>query len=1327
MERGGGMTPRFECHSHTDKSDFRLVDAINAPTKLVDQAIKIGLQGVCVTDHETVAACPGLNQYYWNKIHDKYPYFKIGLGDEIYLTETREPNQKYYHFILIAKNIKGWHQLCRLSTIAWLNSYVDRRMERVPTLKSDLAEIVGAEPDNLIASTACLGGEISTLILEMEEARRLKNNEVALEKYQKIKSFITWCQSLFHDDFYLEVQPAKSREQIIVNKKMVEIARAMNLKIILTTDAHYLTKDERYIHEGFLNSKDGEREVASFYEYAYLQTEDEIIENLQPSIPDAYEWMCQNTMEIYDKIEMYNLAHPQTIPKVPVKSYPKKVIGEWEVPFTNGEVKYPNLYRMYQSDNDSHRYWVNQCVDKLKELNLYNDEYLKRLELEADIKETVSKKNDTNIFDYPIVLQHYIDMFWELGSTVGAGRGSAGGGLNHWLLGITQIDPVKYDLPFERYMNWATSGLPDIDIDLVPSKRPLILEKIRQERSQYFKMDLKEEEKKNLGCTLVGTYGTASSRRAIQVGMKGYRSEEYPEGIDVDISQYIASLVPSERGQTWSIDDVYYGNEEKDRKPSALFKQAIDQFPGLLDIVKGIEGLCVSRSSHASGVIMNDENPYEFLAYMRTPSGEVITQFDLHTCEWLGATKYDYLLTAVQEKLATTIRLLQRDGVIDDKLSLREAYEKYLDPMKIDYDDPKLWDEVCAGQVLDMFQFDSDIGAVGLKQVQPRTLEDLSNANGLIRLMAEDGKERPMEKFVRFKDDSRLFEKEMIDYGLNEQQRQAVHKYLDSSYGVCISQEAIMWSLMDPDICGFTLGESNKARKVISKKRFDQLASLREEIKAKATSRGMADYVWDIIVAPSKGYGFSRLHALVYAMIGIQTILLATKFNPIYWNTACLIVNSNSQDDNNNDDLDIEVETKEKGSDYGKIATAIGKIRSKGIKVSCVNINKSDYTFVPDAENNQIIYGLKPLSNLNSEIVEDIISKRPFKGIKDFLARCPQKRQVVINLIKAGAFDDCEENFDRKEVMAYDLVQISKLKKKLNLQNFNGLIQTDCVSKEVEKQVRIFNFNKYLKSLKNGEDYLLNDTCMNFLEKFMPETLDSITIEKDEKRINAGVWDKKFYQPNMDIARQWLKDNHDQVLKTYNNKLFLENWNKYAKGTISTWEMASMRFYYHEHELAHVDLRKYGVTNFEDIDVENQVSHYYKRGPMQYPIYKLSRIIGTVISKNDNRSSIKLLTTGGVVNVKFPKEYYSMWKKQISKINPDGKKSVLEKGWFTAGTLLMVTGYRRDDDFVEKTYKDSQTHGIYKITDVIGSDIIIQHERMTVDGGFEEDEEEAAS
>ena len=339
---------------------------------------------------------------------------------------------------MIAKDAIGHKMLRKLSSIAWAQSYFDRGMERVPTLKQELVDVINEfGRGHLIASSACLGSELDNLILQMVAAEQVGNIQGKSEAYSKICEFVEWCKFYFNDDFYCEVQPAQSKEQIIVNKRMKKIADYFNVKIIVTTDAHYLTPEYRDIHAAYLNSKGGERETDEFYHYAYLQTTEEVIKHLEGTDLD-YEELEKNTLEIYNKLEDYSLASKQRVPQVKVKDYPK----------IDSSLGYKTLDYLYQSDDSQDRYWVNQCVDKLKELNLFNDKYLERLEEEADIQKTIGEKLETNMFSYPIFLQHYINKFWDIGSTVGAGRGSACGGLNHYLLGVTQLDPIKYNLPF---------------------------------------------------------------------------------------------------------------------------------------------------------------------------------------------------------------------------------------------------------------------------------------------------------------------------------------------------------------------------------------------------------------------------------------------------------------------------------------------------------------------------------------------------------------------------------------------------------------------------------------------------------------------------------------------------------------------------------------------------------------------------------------------------------------------------------------------------------------------------------------------------------------
>lgn len=795
----------FNNHVHSEYSNIRLLDAIGKGKKIIDTAVEQGLLGIAFTDHENLSIHPEINEYA-KEIREKYPNFVIGLGDEIYLVDERKSGIKYYHFILIAKNERGHRALNEISSLAWFNMYSDRGMERVPITKNELSEIVNRFPGTLIATTACLGSEISQEILALTKAEKEGNENEIYEHKLNIHNFISYCKNLFGDDFYLECQPAQSKEQIIVNKRFLSIAAAYNVKITVATDAHYINKNDRWVHKSYLNSKGGERETDSFYEYTYMQSPEEVIENLSPSYDrDMIKNIFQTSSEIAQKIEFYDLSHKQSITEIPVKDYPK---------IEGVLTEYKQLSNMYNSDNIQKRYWVNQCVDKLKEKGLYNEKYLARLEEEAETKEVISEKLETNMFAYPITLQHYIDLFWSCGSIVGAGRGSSCSGLNHYLLGVTQLDPIKHNLPWFRYMNRERVEIGDIDLDLAPSKRPLIIKKIREERKQYFNEDVPEWAKENLGCVLVATFGTETAKSAILTACRGYRSEEYPDGIDVDEAQYISSLVPQERGFLWNLHDVVYGNPDKDRKPIAAFIREVNLYPGLLDIMLSIEGIRNKRSSHASGVILFEGDPFEHCAFMRTPKGELITQYDLHRAEMLGMTKYDFLVTEIQDKLGKTIELLQKDNVIDSNLSLREAYNKYFEPESLPINEPKYWDAICNQKVLNLFQFDSLEGSKGIAKIQPRTIEELSDTNGLIRLMG-DGEERPIEKYARQKKDISLWYSEMDKYGLTKEEQKYFEPYFKQSYGVPPSQEQMMLMLMDEHLCGFSLKDANKARKIV--------------------------------------------------------------------------------------------------------------------------------------------------------------------------------------------------------------------------------------------------------------------------------------------------------------------------------------------------------------------------------------------------------------------------------------------------------------------------------------------------------------------------------
>ena len=1267
------MRTYFGIHNHTYYSNIRLLDSINKPKDLIDTAIKLGMSGVAITDHECLSAHMEVNQYA-KEIKKEHPDFKIALGNEIYLVNDRERNQKYYHFLLIAKDAIGHKALRELSSIAWQNLYVDKKMERVPTTKNELKEIVNKYPGHLIATTACIGGELSSNALMYAKAEIAEDWNLAAIYKQKIIDFIMYCKKLFGEDFYIECAPSTNGDQRLVNSKLYNIAKCFDIKMVVGTDAHYLTKNDRLIHKAYLNSKEGDREVDAFYEFTYLMDSEEVDELLKPCFPDgAVDWILDNTLEVQNKIEDYSLERKQIIPKVEVIDYKKSFIPhEWYD-------KYPTICELISSDEIQERYWINECLIGLQSKGFKgNQDYLARLEIEADIIKYIGEKLDDCLFAYFNTFKHYIDLFWECGSIVGPGRGSATGFLSNYLLGITQLDPIRWKLNYWRFLNKERAELPDIDIDLAPSKRPAIFEAIRKERGA-------------LGLIQVATFGTEGTKSAVLTACRGYRSDDYPDGIDVDQAQYMSSLIPQERGFLWPIKDVIHGNEEKDRQPVHAFIREVNQYPGLLDIIERIEGIVNKRSSHASGVILYGIDPFETASFMKTPGGDLITCYDLHKAEAAGDTKYDFLVTEVSDKIIKCIDLLQEDEVIE-KDSLRNIYNKYLHPEVMDTTNPVIWEHLEAGDVLDVFQFNEGSGLAVAKKCKPKNMFEMTAANAMMRLMSEKGKESQQDRYVRIKDGGiKIFDKEMRSLDLTEDFITKMHNHCDIYYGCCPIQEQMMEILMD--IAGFSLGDAGFARKVVAKKQMDKIPTLQNMLYEKITNKTQADYLWDTAVRPQLGYAFSINHSLPYSFVGVQTIYLATHFNSIYWNTACLTVNSGAMDEDNGG-----------STDYGKIAKALGDIINENIKVGLVDINKSAYGFKPDIENNQILFGLKGMLNVGDDIIAATIERRPYISPRDYINKVNPNKQAMISLIKGGAFDNL---MDRKICMAWYIWNTCNKKSKITLQNMGGLIKYNLIPDDLILERRIFEFNRYLKKLGKFYDYYkLDERAINFLVE-----IERDYLIKENEYIKIAEWEK-IYSIYMDKVRAWIIKEQDKILNDLNILIFKEDWDKYALGNYSSWEMEALCFYYHDHELINVDNTKYGFSNFKDLPYDPEVDQIYHRKGADIKLFKLAKICGTCIAKNKTKSLVTLLTTDGVVNVKFRKEYFAMFDKQISGYDDNGEKHTIEKSWFNRGSMIVLTGMRSGDDFIVKRYATTSGHQLYKIDELLpNGQLRLRHER----------------
>lgn len=1264
---------RFETHCHSEYSNIRLIDCINKLKDIILTANERQYAGVALTDHE--ALCGHVE---WLKLEKELKEkqlirqdFKCALGNEIYLIDERQPRQKYYHFILIAKNTIGWKALRELSSYSWLNSYYDRGIERVPTLKKELETIVNKYPNSLIATNACIGSELGVLVLNLIEAEMQENpNQVEIYGIKtEIDKYIKFCKKLFHEDFYIEMAPGTSKPQQLFNERIKSIAKFYNCKMVIGTDAHYLSKQDRQVHKAFLRSKQGDREVDEFYQDCYLMTEEEISQNLKGLYSEQeLQQMFQNSLEIMNKIESYNIFHNPIIPMVEIEPIKKELD-----PNLNN---YPVLQKLKNNDNNQKRKWIIECLKSLKEKGLEKPQYFERLELEADIIEDISHQLNNNLFAYFNTFQHYIDLFWECGSMVGPGRGSAGAFLSNYLLGITQLDPIEWNLPYFRFLNKERAELPDIDIDLASSKRPLIFQKIREERGP-------------LNIVQIATFGTEGTKAAIACACRGYQSEEFPNGIDVDIAQYLSSLIPVERGLQWTIKDCIEGNEEKGRKPVLELKRQFQNYPGLLEIVSGIEGLVCRRGQHASGVIMYNNSPYDTTALMKSPNGDITTQFDLGDSEALGDTKFDFLITEICDKIIQTIDLLKKDGYFKGLDSLRDIYNEYLHPSKINLNDKRIWEGLESGNIQDIFQFNTQIGKETVKQIKPRNPSEMTAANALLRLTAQEGQERPLTRYIRFKNNINLWYKEMDENGLTKDEQKVLEQYYLRDYGVPASQEQLMLCVMDPNISHFTLKESNLTRKVLAKKQVNKIPEIKEKFLKQCPNKNMGDYVWKTMMLPQLSYSFSEVHALLYSFIGIQTLVLATNFPIIYWNCACLIVNTGGIKEDNKEDNEGKIKT----SNYGKVATAIGKTINEGIKIYPPNINKSEITFSPDATNNIIRYGMSGITKIGEDLIYSIIENRPYTSIEDFLSKVKINKAQMITLIKSGAFDDFGE---RTKLMRQYIASISDIKTKITLQNLKVLLDYNLIPKQFQQQIQFYNFNKYLKKFKNEDYYLIDNIAFSFIEKNC--NIDILEIGPSESgfQILQSKWDN-IYKKQMEILRIFIKDNHDTILNSLNQKTIDSEWDKYCEGNISKWEMDSISYYFHEHELTHAKIK---CKNFFELEEEPEVEKIIEIKGKKIPIFKIVRIAGTVLDKDKIKKSVTILTTKGVVIVKIFGDIFNQYDRQISEKDTDGVKHIIDKSWFTRGNKIIVTGIRKGETFITKKYNKTPYPLIELITNI---------------------------
>ena len=826
--------------NHTDFSNLRLRDCIIKTEDLIDTAVSLGHSVVAITDHEAVSNAIKAQKYYQKKKKDN-PNFKLILGNEIYLCRNGLTGQnfnrevdKYYHFVLIAKTLEGHKQIREISTRAWLRSYMARGMRRVPTYYQDLYDIIGKNPGHVIGSTACLGGALGTQLLKYR-----KTGDETL--YQKI---LVWCQrmkDLFGaDNFYLEMQPSNNQEQIYVNEMILKISEELDIPYIITTDSHYARPEDKPIHKAYLNSQNGDREVDDFYATTYMMTTEEL--EAYMTIPEeALQLAYRNIRKIADSCEDYDLKKPLKIPQLKWKDE-----GSYEIDQREWCSKIPELSNFWDSEYEGDR----ELADKIV-LRMRDDEFLENQEAYDEVNECLrmtrvsSEKNKAHWSAYFLNLQQIIEECWAAGTLIGPSRGSGGGFILLYLLGITQINPLRETtrLFSWRFLNPDRVSVLDIDTDIEGGRRQQVLTHLRNAYGHDRVAN-------------VATFGTEKSKSAILTACRGL-------GIDNDIAQYIASMIPSDRGQLRTLSQCFYGDEEKDFQPIPAFvSEMTDNYPEVWNVAKKIEGLVCRLGVHAGGVIFVDEPFTESTALMRAPKGEVITQFDLHDCEDVSLIKMDLLSVEALDKIHNCIDLLVEYGYVEPEATLRETYEKIIGIYNLEREAPDMWKMIWNHQIESLFQMEKQSGVQGIAIAKPKTIDELAVLNSVIRLMApEKGAEMPLNMWGRYRENINDWIREMRRYGLSEDEIEWLSHHSAITDGICESQEGLMSLVQEERLGGNSLGFADSARKALAKKIGELFIKCENEFfenaEAKGCSMKLAHYVWDVLLRVQRGYSFN--------------------------------------------------------------------------------------------------------------------------------------------------------------------------------------------------------------------------------------------------------------------------------------------------------------------------------------------------------------------------------------------------------------------------------------------------------------------------------------
>lgn len=1015
------MTDFVHLHLHTEYSlldgAVRLVQPVVDPsnpnkTKKIhplSQALKdMGMDAVAITDHGNMYGAYSFVQTL------RGDGIKPIVGEEFYVAEdlyvkTPEVLKQRYHLILLAKNQKGYENLMKLSSKAFVDGFYMR-----PRIDLDH---IAQHSEGLICLSACLAGKIPRLILA--------------GKYEEAKQYAIRMRDIFAEgDFYIEIQDHHLPEDAIVNNQLVKIAREIGVKIVATNDVHYLKREDADMQDtmmcitlGCKKSDDKTNSARFSNDEFYLKSGDEMAE-LFSWCPEA----IANTREIADKVEDYFvLKRPPVIP-----AYRNDEMGDRNEEQYLHDLAWEGLKRRYHE---------------------ITPEMENRIKHELDVIHTCGYDG------YFLIVWDYVNAAKKMGIPVGPGRGSGCGSIVAYSIGITDIDPLKYQLLFERFLSQERVSMPDFDVDFCFVRRQEVIDYCIQ---KYGKDNV----------TQIIAYSTMSAKAVVK---------DVARVLDVPYAEAAQWVKEIPVGKVLLPQVLTEGSDNF----SPEFKKIYDSSPiakSAIDLAMRLEGMPRQTSMHAAGVVICRDPVENYCALSRNGSGSdsvITTQFDKNIIEDVGLLKMDFLGLKTLTDINEALKLIKADKGVD------------IDFNELGYEDPKVYELIASGDCEAVFQLESGGMKRFMARLQPDSLEDVIAGISLYR----PGPMQFVDDFIEGKKHP-----ENVKYA-----HPILKEVLGNTYGCIVYQEQVMQ--IAQKMAGFSFGGADIMRRAMSKKKADVLLAMRDVFLnggvlsgdatkkmnvgavANGVDREIADHLFDQIMKFAE-YAFNKSHAAAYTFLTYQTAYLK-----LYYPTHFIVAVVNNRITN-----------------ADEVKHYMNYLKRTGVKVLPPDINRSEKLFSIDNDN--VRYGLSGIKNVGEAATEYIISERnsggPFKDLRDLLERCSEQinKRMLESLIKGGALD-CF-GYTRSTLMASyerimdDVVKSKKNRMSAQMSLFDDMVEYKDKYSEIEeypKLQRLSMEKEVLGMYLSGhplDDYKEKDGEFNF-------DTSQLYIEQADEDGNVGM------------------------------------------------------------------------------------------------------------------------------------------------------------------------------------------------------------------------------